>query len=262
MKTKLFFLILFVASQFAFAQEYIFGKVSSEFGDNLPNSIIINTRTEEKVLSDRDGNYMILAKSSDQLRIVRQGFHRAQVRINSEHFKQPVNVVLKKTEELIPEVTIAFKPTGNIEKDTRRLDLPHKTVALNYNMRHYMKTPFSAPQPKLTTPSAFSAPNFSAGIVNIGGVAKAVSQLVKKAKNPVTTPNYAEVQSFYKEVKQHMNFKYYTDYGLDEEEINLFLVYVEDTRQLAKKYRKNFSFADIDTEMKSAFHEYLKIRKG
>lgn len=262
MKAKLLALFFLMISVSAFSQEYLFGKVKSEFGNELPETIIINTRTDEKVLADKDGNFMIMAKPSDELRVVKSGFERFQVKINPENFTQPLNIALTKVPYLIPEVEIAFQPTGNIKKDSKTLDPPKKVVALNSSMDSYMKTPSAVVEPQLKTPSAFAQPNYNAGQVSILGLASAVIGLFNKAtKDPLTQPNYAETQQFYSRVKLEVDFSFYTSQGWDEEEIDRFLIYADAGYALAKKYRNNFNIAQISSDMRLAYKEYIKTRK-
>lgn len=243
-------------------QEYIFGKVKSEFGNEIADAIVINVRTDEKVLSDRDGNFMIASKPTDELRIVKSGFERFQVKITSENFTQPLNVALTKVPYLIPEVEIAFQPTGNIRKDSKTLDPPKKVVALNSSMDTYMKSPSTEVQPRLKTPSAFAGPNFSAGQVNvIGLVSAAVGLLTKATSKPITQANYAETQQFYNRIKLEVDLSFYTQQGWDEEEIDRFLIYADKSFSLAKKYRDSFPIDRIAADMRMAYIGYIKTRK-
>lgn len=205
---------------------------------------------------------MIRAKISDELRFVKNGFERSEVRLRTDHFTEPLQISLNRKEQLIEEVEVAFRPTGNIKTDVKRLDLPKKTVALNSELRDYMKSPPATPSPVLTTPSAFAAPNFSAGSGNFLGFLKAALIINKRITNPLTTPTYAEQQSFYAEIRKNLNYDYYQKYGLDQTEIDQFIIFADERFELAKRYRKNFRFAAIDAEMKVAFTEYLKLRKS
>lgn len=246
----------------AFSQEYIFGKVQSEFGDELPNVVIINLRTDEKTLTDKDGNYMIAARNLDELRFVKSGYDRNSIKISTKNYAAPLNISLAKSAHLIPEIELAFHATGNLKKDLKRLDQPRKVIALNSDMRSYMKTPLSEVAPKLATPSAFAPPNYNAGQVNILGIASALTGLFKKAKNgPPTTANYAETQAFLRRIKSEIDLSFYRSRGFDEEEIDRFLIYADQSFSLAKKYRKNFSIPAIQSEMKLAYQEYIKTHK-
>ena len=262
MKTKLLVLCFVLISISAFAQDYIFGKVRSEFGAEMSNAIIINTRTEEKVSSDKDGNYMIAARISDELRFVKSGYDRISVKISNEHYSAPVNVSLPKSAYLIEEIELAFQATGNLKKDVKSLDPPKRVVALNSSMDVYMKSPLTEVVPKLSTPSSFAQPNFNAGQVNILGLASAVSSLFNKAtQQPLTKANYAETQEFYRRIKTTMDLSFYFNQGWDEEEIDRFLIYADQSYELAKKFRKNFDAAEISQSMRLAYKEYVKTRK-
>ena len=262
MKTKLLFLFFFVISISAFSQEYIFGKVSSEFGNDLQEVTILNVRTDEKAYTDKHGNYMIAAKSFDELRFVKSGYDRNSVKVSSQNYSQPLNISLLKTPYLIPEVELAFHATGNLKKDIKNLEPPKRVVALNSDMRSYMRTPFTEVAPKLSTPSAFAAPNYSAGQVNILGIASALSGLLGKVKNPApTTASYAETQDFYRWIKNTLDLSFYTARGFDEEEIDRFLIYADASYSLAKKYRKTLDVSAISSDMKMAYSEYIKTHK-
>lgn len=262
MKTKLLLLSCLFISFSAFSQEYIFGKIRSEFGPELTNAIIINTRSDEKVTSDQDGNYMIAAKPSDELRFVKSGYERSSVKISTENYSKPLNISLTHSAYLIEEIELAFHATGNLKKDVKLLDPPRKVVALNTSMGSYMRTPPSEPSPKLSTPSAFAPKNLGEGQMNILGLASAVSGLFNKVReNPVTTANYAETQEFYRRIKTTLDLSFYTSHGFDEEEIDRFLLYADESYSLAKKYRKSFNIAAISSDMKLAFKEYIKTRK-
>lgn len=262
MRTKLLLLSFLLTALSAYSQEYIFGKVLSEFGSELPNAVIINTRTDEKVSSDKDGNYMISAKPSDELRFVKSGYDRVSVKISNEHYSAPVNVSLPKSAYLIEEIELAFQATGNLKKDVKSLDPPRKVMALNSSMDAYMRTPPTEPMPKLSTPSAFAPKDFNAGQVNILKAVSALAGLVNKAgTSPITKANYAETQAFYRRVKAEIDLSFYWSRGWTEEDIDRFLIYADDNYALAKKYRKSFNIAAISSDMKMAYIEYIKTHK-
>ena len=262
MKTKLLFLLFLTFSIAIFSQQYIIGKVSSEFDTDLQSVIIFNTRTDEKVLSDKDGNFMITAKQFDELRFIKSGYDRKSSKISAQNFLEPLNITLSKSPYDIAEVELTFQATGNLKKDIKALEPSKRVVALNSAMNSYMMTPPTDVAPKLSMPSAFAPPNYSAGQVNVLGIASALVGLIKKAKNPTpTTPNYAETQEFYRRIKNTMDLSFYTSRGFDEEEIDRFLIYADQNYSLAKLYRKSFDVSAIDMAMKLAYKEYIKTHK-
>ena len=262
MKTKLLFLLFFLFSITIFSQQYIIGKVSSEFDSDLQSVVVLNTRTDEKVLSDQYGSFIITAKQFDELRFIKSGYDRKSSKISAQNFLAPLNIMLRKSPFDIAEIELKFQATGNLKKDVKALEPSKRVVALNTDMKLYMMRPFTEVVPKLSIPSAFAPPNYSAGQVDVLGIASAVFGLIKKAKNPPPTmANYAETQEFYRRIKNTMDLSFYTSRGFDEEEIDRFLIYADENHSLAKLYRKNFDISAIDMAMKLAYKEYIKTHK-
>lgn len=263
MKIKLLFLLVTLFSIKAFSQsDYILGNIINESGDKLQSAGIYNLRTDQVVFSDKMGNFAILAKPSDELRIVRQGYERKLISLTLDNFSKSLEVKLTTIPQEIEEVTLAFRPTGILKKDVTRLNLPPKIVALNSAMNLYMRTPLNEVAPKVSTPSAFQQKDFSAGQLNVLGIAGAIGGLIKKTSEaPKTTADYAETQEFYKRVKSVINLDYYTQYGLDEYDFDIFLAYADRAYDLAKNYRKNFNKVAIEYKLKEAFTEYIRTNK-
>lgn len=262
MKIKLFFLFFFTISAAAFSQQYVFGKIDSEFDNALEDVVVYNIRSEEKILSDRYGNFMIAAKSYDELRFIKGGYDRSSVKVSAQNFSAPLNVILYKSPYDIAEVELKPQLTGNLRKDVRSLDQPAKVVALNASLDAYMRKPSATVAPKLTTPSAFAGPNYSAGQVDVVKAVGALIGLANKAtKSGPTTANYAETQAFYRRVKNEIDLSFYTSQGWDEEQIDKFLIYADASYSLAKKYRKTFDVEAIKNEMKLAYQQYVKTHK-
>lgn len=261
MKIKLLTLFLMMLSVSVFSQEYIFGKVSTESGTELPNVVIINMRTDEKIVTDKDGYFMTAAKTGDEIRFVKNTYERKIQRITNENFSRPLNISLEKSPYLIEEIELAFNPTGNLKKDVKSLDPPKKVVALNSSMDSYMRISPTEPSPKLITPSAFAPKDFNVGQVDIVKAVSALVGLASKASSPLTKANYAETQDFFRKIKTTMDLSFYTSQGWDEEELDRFLIYADNVYSLAKKYRKDFNVNAINADMKMAYREYVKTRK-
>ncbi len=270
MKIKLFSLLIFLCSIKIFSQsDYILGSITNESGDKLPFASIYNLRTDQIVVSDKMGNFVIAAKPSDELRIVRGGYERKSVTINSESFLKSLEVQLTTIPQEIEEVKLAFKPSGILKKDVTRLNPPPKIVALNKAMNDYMRTPLNEVIPRPATPSAFKQPNLSAGQLSLlsmgsgsNGIVNAIGGLISKTSgSPKTTANYTEKQEFYKRVKSTIDIEYYTQYGLDEYDFDIFLAYADEQKSLSKNYRGNFNKAAIEFSLKEVFSEYIKTHK-
>lgn len=267
MKTpRLLFIFLFLATRIFAQSDYILGNVANESGDKLPFASIHNLRTDQIVMSDKMGNFTIAAKPADELRVSRQGYERKIISVTSDSFSKSLNINLVTIPEEIEEVKLSFRPTGILKKDVTRLNPPPKVVALNSSLNLYMKTPLNEVTPKASIPSAFRQPDFSASQVPLlsmgsggGSVVSAISGLIRKSgDSPKTTADYTETQTFYKRVKSVIDLGFYTKYGMDEYDFDIFLAYADRAYDLAKNYRNNFNKAAIEFKLKQAFAEYIK----
>lgn len=259
---KLFLLFLFTSFTIIFAQQkYVMGNIKNDLGDHLSNIYIYNPRTEELALSDISGNYIIQAIPTDEIRIIKKGYERKSIRLSDIDFTKSVDITLEKLPFEIEEVEIGFHPTGNLKKDLAYFKTSEKTSNLNNEMTNYMKTPITTVVPKNTVPKDF-APNSNEGQINLLGVADAVSKLFqKKSKSNPETPNYSEIQDFYRRVKDVIDMQYFKNYGLSDYDFEIFLAYADQTQSLTKKFHKNFNKFAIETELKIALVEYLKKHK-
>ncbi|PZU26704.1 MAG: hypothetical protein DI622_00240, partial [Chryseobacterium sp.] len=86
--------------------------------------------------------------------------------------------------------------------------------------------------------------------------------LAKKATKPkITKPNFYETQNFLQRIKNEVDLSFLEKYGMDEEQVDKFLVYAEKIKMLSKRYRKDFKQGAIYYELRAAFAEYQKINK-
>jgi hypothetical protein len=153
-------LLLFFFTVFAnlYSQEYIFGKVTSEQNTEIAGVLVINIKTDEETYTNKDGNFMIAAKSTDLLRFVKQKFDRVSYTIKPEDFQKSITINMQKATIEIDEVEIKTKLTGNLAKDSKALNKSTKTLALNQELNSYMRMKPEKPFPTLRTPSASKNP--------------------------------------------------------------------------------------------------------
>lgn len=121
MKQKLLVIFLFFSSLKIFSQTFVMGKVTGDSSVDLPNVSVMNMRTDEVATTQQDGNFIIAAKVSDELRFTRNGYERAVVRLRAEDFSKPLNIGMQLSAQLIEEVEVGFRPTGNLAADTKKL---------------------------------------------------------------------------------------------------------------------------------------------
>lgn len=157
MKSKL----LFILSLFFFvsinAQDYIFGKVTTEENAEMSDVTVINIRTDERVTTNRDGHFMVSGRQGDNLRFIKIGYERANINVTKENIASPVNVKLLRMATLIEEVEIKKALTGDLKIDTKTLNPPKKVEKLKKDMAVYLSQK-SDPRVLAARPGEFVQP--------------------------------------------------------------------------------------------------------
>ncbi|AZA79134.1 hypothetical protein EG347_17290 [Chryseobacterium sp. G0186] len=138
MKFKLFFFLTFIFFIHTHAQSYIFGKITSENGSEVQDVNVINIRTDEMILSNRDGHFMISGKAGDELRFVKAGYERVSLKVSQENVQSPMNVSLVRATIQIPEVEVKQGLTGNLKIDSKNYNKPKKVEKLSKEIDQYI----------------------------------------------------------------------------------------------------------------------------
>lgn len=137
MKLKLFFILSLLLFLQVKAQSYIFGMITSE-GSEIQDVNVINIRTDELVLSNRDGHFMISGRGGDELRFVKAGYERLSRKVSQEDTQSPMNIGLVRTTIEIPEVEVKQGITGNLKIDSKNYNRPKKVLKLNAEISQYI----------------------------------------------------------------------------------------------------------------------------
>nr|WP_279324420.1 carboxypeptidase-like regulatory domain-containing protein [Chryseobacterium pyrolae] len=134
--------LLFFLTTFFFihtnAQNYIFGKIISEDNAEIPDVTVINIRTDERVVTNRDGHFMVSGRAGDELRFVKAGYERIVKKVSKENIESPLNVTLARATILIPEIEIKQGLTGDLKIDTKNLNRPKKVDKLIKDIDRYI----------------------------------------------------------------------------------------------------------------------------
>lgn len=206
MKLKLLFFLFSVLFTHMNAQDYIFGKITSEEQSELPDVTVINIRTDERVATNRDGHFMISGRAGDELRFVKNGYERAQQKVTAQNISSPVNVTLVRAATLIAEVEIKKEVTGDIKIDSKNLNPPKKVEKLKSDLGLYMSQK-SDPRILAARPGEFVQPKgqgFSVG-------------KIKDKWDDVDLSSY---------LSYALGEKYFTDLKIDRVLIQHFIYYV------------------------------------
>jgi len=253
---------LVLISAAVFSQQKIAGRITDNSNTNINPVLVMNISNQKSVLSSTSGDFTIDASENDEIRFVKEGYYRFDKKVSKEDFNAPLSVSLKRMEIEIPEVKVTYTPTGNLEKDNKYLSESRKIGALKSELGEYMRSPLIEPLPVNSISQNFKAHDFKAGYVNVFSVLRVAADFIKKSKNPkITKANFTETQDFIRRIKTDIDLGFLRKYGMEDEQIDHFLIYANDTRTMAKKYRKDFKKDIIMMELREAFDEYSKLNK-
>ncbi|KPE49992.1 hypothetical protein AOB46_17060 [Chryseobacterium indologenes] len=253
---------LVLLSAVVFSQQKVTGKVTDNSNANINPVLVINISNQKSVLSSTSGDFTIDASEADEIRFVKEGYYRFDKKVSKEDFNTPLYISLKRMEIEIPEVKITYTPTGNLEKDSKYLSESGRVAALKSGLGEYMRSPLNEPLPDNSISSNFKGHDFKAGYVNVFGVLKVAANFIKKSRKPkITKANFTETQDFIRRIKTDIDLGFLRKYGMEDEQIDRFLIYANGTRTMAKKYRKDFKKDVIVMELQIAFAEYSKLNK-
>ena len=240
---KTLLLFLFILANSFYAQEYIFGKITSEQNIELSGVLILNTRTDEKAYSDSDGNFMISAKNNDALRFVKQKFDRITYSVKPEDFKNSIKITLIKSVVEIEEVEIKSKLTGNLREDARRVESVKK-VKLNKEIAKYIA---EKSDPEILKPRG-------------GEFVQPVGQGFSVGK----VSNQADQIDLAEEFLEILGEDYFTDLGLKKSEISSFIFHVMSGLDLKNAYKygylKGSDIAQFRKQAETKINDFRKLK--
>lgn len=135
MKIFIFFLFgIIVNAQMAFQ-----GKVRDEVGRAVSNAEILIPEQKIRTATDPEGNFSVNASPGAVLRVLKNGYHRTDVRLRAG--QSWYDVVLADAPIAIEEVEIRRKMTQDLGEDLTALQGSAKTRAMREEVRQYIRRP-------------------------------------------------------------------------------------------------------------------------
>lgn len=135
---RFFLLVFFCFCTNAFAQ-IISGVITDEDQNPLAAVLVMNMSTDQKVLTNNNGEFSIRASANQELRFVRSGFERKSRILTELNLSTLITVFLVKNAQEIEAVEIKQKLSGDLLKDNKYLGPPKNEVALNNEIRKYQR---------------------------------------------------------------------------------------------------------------------------
>lgn len=227
MKCKLLFFFSFLLSLSFHAQEYIFGRTVSEENAEMPNVTVINIRTDERILTNDDGHFMISGRQGDNLRFIILGYERFQTKVTAETLKSPLNVTLQKSAVAIEEVVLKKRLTGDLAIDVKNYNPPTKVQKLKSDLGKYMSQK-SDPRVLAAKPGEFVQP-VTKGTFSFGKI--------KDKWDDVDFMNY---------LIQALGNDYFTELKIENSQIQHFIYYIFNSGFERKRILKYGYASDAD----------------
>ncbi len=99
----------------------------------------------------------------------------------------------------------------------------------------------------------------SVGTGGSGGILGLVAQQVlKKDKH---RPNYSEIQTFHRKLKDSFYGDYFIRKGIDESDFDSYLLYLDQTYKFSEKYFNNFNTFEIEKKLKNLLQDYINKKE-
>lgn len=206
MKCKLLFVLSFLFFIHLNAQDFIFGKITSEENIEMPDVTVINLRTDERVVTNNDGHFMIPGKQGDNLRFIKIGYERVNQNVTKENIGSSFHIQLVRVATLIDEVEIKKALTGDLKIDTKTLNPPKKVEKLKKDLAIYIAQK-SDPRILAVKPGEFVQPK---------GQGFAIGK-VKDKWDDIDFMNYMVTA---------LGYQYFNDLKIENSQVQHFIYYV------------------------------------
>ena len=227
---SLFFFIIFLKF---YGQETLSGKVTTEQSTELGGVLVVNINTDEKVYTNAEGNFKILAKKGDEIRFLKEKYDRASITVFYIDFQKKLKIILTKTPIEIKEVEIKLRLTGNLNKDSKSLNKRNRNQELQDAIG--LPPPPEKPREKPAELSRDILLPIITGNLNIQAIYDVASG---KAKRQKRLYKYQDLQENIAWARQKIEDEYFINLGIPKEEINSFIEYSFAKNPLALRYAK------------------------
>ena len=166
MMRYLSFLFLFLCFYILKSQS-LSGVVLTDDSSIIRNVQVINLSSNSKSITNDKGEFQLLSKKGDEIRFVKEGFERQSYIVQENSFAEKLIIVLKKEEQLIPELEIKYQATGNLFKDHSKFGESKRVTETKIDLDKYLKSE-STLEVNMPNPGEFKQPNY--GGISLGAV--------------------------------------------------------------------------------------------
>ncbi|WP_417427640.1 carboxypeptidase-like regulatory domain-containing protein [Halpernia sp.] len=256
LKQYLFFLIFLFSSHYFYSQSSVSGTVFNENQFALSGVLVVNINTDEKTVSDEFGNFKINANEKDELRFVRVNYDRASVKITSANFIFSVKIFMSYTPELIETVDLSFVPSGDLSKDSKKLNRVDKVAQLEQDIG-LPKSPEKPREKPADLKKSVLLPILF-GNLNVQGIYDLASG---KARRQKRLYKYQDFQEKIEWIKTNLKEDFFKENNIPENQISDFLGFAINTNSSVVSGFKQKNIDKVSFALIQVATEYLKKNK-
>ncbi|QOW10852.1 hypothetical protein Q73A0000_11035 [Kaistella flava (ex Peng et al. 2021)] len=116
---RIYIIFIICFSSRLFSQQ-VSGIVTDEDQNLIPEVLVFNMKTEQKIYTNLAGEFTISASSNDELRFVRRGYERNLKVVTSQDFNIPFTIIIIRNSHEIEEVNCSAA-NGKFRKRCEKL---------------------------------------------------------------------------------------------------------------------------------------------
>ena len=237
---KKFLFLYFLLISLSIYSQTLSGIVLTDESARVPNTLVVNMSSDEKVYSNQLGEFSIPAKPGDEIRFVKENYEREKIIFNNSLF---ITVWLAKLPMEIEEVKLE-----NIKMSDEKKEQLRQSIGLPKGPDKPREKPADAVddvlKPLIRIPPMV---NVQAIYDVLSGKSKRLRRLYK----------YEDLQEGFAWIRNNIDPEYFTEAGIPPEKINDFLTYsLSDEKVLM--YMKAKNMGGIMLTLESHIESYLQ----
>ena len=238
---KKFLFLYFLSISISICSQTISGIVITDESVRLPKTLIINMSSDQKVFSNEAGEFSIIAKNGDELRIVKENYEREKVIVKNDYF---LTVRLFKIPMEIEEVNIENKKLADAKKEELR-----KSIGLPKSPEKPREKPAEAVN-DILMPLIGIPPTVKIQAIYdvLSGKSRRLRRLYK----------YEDLQEGLAWIKNNIDANYFSEAGIPPDKLNDFLTFsLRDEKVL--RYMKAKNVGGITVALDNNIGAYLEV---
>ena len=247
----LFFTFLFFNS--LFSQE-VSGTVTDEDQNPISAVLVFNLKSGQKVYTNSQGEFSILASNNDELRFVRNNFDRNSKIVTAQEFNSPLKIMISRSIQEIEEVKVpALRLTGDLNQDSRNLTKFDKVAQL----QREVGVPGPPEKPR-ETPADFKN-DVLLPLIGLSLKPQAIYNLISgDARRMKAQYRYDDLQDKIWWIRGKVGDDYFIKMNIPAEKISEFLQYSIGVKPEIGKYIKAGNLSKVLFVLEETLPQYLR----